>query len=528
MKKLGSHQIITKCILAILILFQVFCIMTITLNSRPGGDEWFTYGLSNNTDGHIFMNEKWINEKTEGTGWVSTECFKDYLLVNEGEEFNFGSVLYNQKKDVHPPLYYFLVHFLCSFSAGEVLMIQGGIINAIFLVAINIILWIVGKEFFESDYERLLPTFAMCLSTSVAELYTYDRMYSMLAFFCLCITCLQLKLRKNMNSRSILIWIALITCLGCLTHYYFYMYLFAAFVIFIFERLVLSKETIKSLISYVVAHCIGGLAAILLYPTAIKHVLFSYRGEQIRDGLFGSKLEGFTEYYRILDSFCAGGHLGVFLLVVTLLILAGIFAKKLYIGMDKKNIFLLLGTILFFYFIMAFISYEKVWSYVSPIYIPLVLAIGLLATMALWFVPKNFRVLVGAIGIFILLGNSLYTNVENAIESSEYNMEIDAMLMSQQGRDCIFVYESWNNLYDNRILDLMNFDEVFSVSLEELMNTDIEDVLKLRESQDEMVVYLYDRDNDKLDAQIVYLEEAMRKEATHLFSGRKYSVFSMN
>ena len=528
MNKSGKHEIITKCILAMLILFQVFCVMTITLNSRPGGDEWFTYGLSNNTDGHIFMNEKWINEKTGGTGWVSTEYFKDYLLVNEGEEFDFGSVLYNQKKDVHPPLYYMLVHFLCSFSAGEVLMIQGGIVNAIFLVAINIILWIMGKEFFESDYERLLPAFALCLSTSVAELYTYDRMYSMLAFFCLCITCLQLILRKNMNNRRMLILIAIITCLGCLTHYYFYMYLFAAFVIFAFERLILSKEKIKAMIPCVVAHCVGGLTAILLYPTAIKHVLFSYRGEQIRDGLFGSKLEGFTEYYKILDSFCVGGHLRVFLIIVILLILAGIFAKKLYIGTDKKNFFLMLGTILLFYVIMAFISYEKVWAYVSPIYVPIAFALGLLTVTALWFIPKNFKVLVGAIGIFLMLGNSLYANVENAIDSNEYNMEIDEMLMSQQGRDCIFVYESWNNLYDNRILDLMNFDEVFSVSLEELTNTDIEGVLKLRESEDEMVVYLYDRDNDELDAQVAYLEEAMGKKAMHLFSSRKYSVFSMN
>ena len=528
MNKAGKHQVITKCILAMLILFQVFCVMTITLNLRPGGDEWFTYGLSNNTDGHIFMNEKWINEKTEGTGWVSTEYFKDYLLVNEGEEFDFASVLYNQKKDVHPPLYYMLVHFLCSFSAEEVLMIQGGIINAIFLVAINIILWIMGKEFFESDYERLLPAFALCLSTSVAELYTYDRMYSMLAFFCLCITCLQLKLRKNMNSRRILILIGLITCLGCLTHYYFYMYLFAAFVMFAFERLILSKEKIKVMFPCVAAHCAGGLTAILLYPTAIKHVLFSYRGEQIRDGLFGSKLEGFTEYYKILDSFCAGGHLGAFLLIVILLILTGFFVKKLHVGTDRKDIFLLLGTILFFYLIMAFISYEKVWAYVSPIYVPIAFALGLLVVKALWFIPKNFRALVGAIGIFLMLGNSLYANVENAIDSNEYNMEIDAMLATQQGRDCIFVYESWNNLYDNRILDLMNFDEVLSVSMEEIMDTDIASAMQMRESEDEMVVYLYDKDNEELEAQIAYIEQAMGKEATLLFSSRKYSVFSMN
>lgn len=528
MNKLDKHQIITKSIWIILIMFQAICMLTINLNSRPSGDEWFTYGLSNNTDGHIFMNEKWINEKTEGTGWVSTEYFKDYLLVNEGEEFDFGSVLYNQKKDVHPPLYYILVHFLCSFTAGEVLMIHGGIINVIFLIAINMILWIMGKEFFSSDYERLLPAFTLCMSASVAVLYSYDRMYTMLAFFCLCITCLQLKLQKDIKNRRALLLTGVVTCLGCLTHYYFYMYLFAAFVIFAIERLILSKIKIKELFPCVVAHCIGGLTAIILYPTAIKHVLFSYRGEQIRDGLFGSKLEGFKAYYEVLDMYCFGGHLSEFIVLAAVLIIVGLLTKKLRIGTEKINIFLLTGTIVFFYFIMAFISYEKVWSYVSPVYVPVALAIAVIAMTALWFVPKRFRLVVGVIGIFFMLDNALLADVENTVDTNEYNMEIDAMLLTQQGRDCIFVYEYWNNLYDNRILDLMNFDEVLSVSLEEIMDTDIQEAMEMRESADEMVVYLYDKDNENIETQITYIENAMGKKAELLFSSRKYSVFSMN
>lgn len=528
MNKWDKHQIITKSILLLLILFQAVCILTITLNTSPSGDEWFTYGLSNNTDGHIFMNEKWINEKTGGTGWVSTEYFEDYLLVNEGEGFDFGAVLSNQKKDVHPPLYYILIHFLCSFSAGEATMIQGGILNIIFLVAANVLLWIMGKEFFSSDYERLMPAFVLCLSASTALLYSYDRMYTMLAFFCLCITCLQLKLRKNMSSRRYLLLTALVTCLGCLTHYYFYMYLFAAFVIFAFERLILSKVKLKEMLPCIAAHCIGGITAVILYPTAIKHVLFSYRGEQIREGLFGSKLEGFTAYYEVLDTYCFSGHLTEFLVIVMVLILIGAVTKKLQIEMERTTIFLLMGTIVLFYFIMAFISYEKVWAYISPVYVPLAFAISVLVIPALWFVPKKYRVIAGMIAIFVLLGNSLLTEVEDTVDTNEYNMEIAAMLETQQGRDCIFVYESWNNLYDNRILDLMNFDEVLSIPLDELLNTDIESALEMRRSSDEMVVYLYDKDNENIEEQITYLENTMGKTAELLFSSRKYSVFSMN
>lgn len=528
MSRAGAKSILVKCILIVFILFQAICMSIIGGLSRPNGDEWFTYGLANDTSDQIFMNEKWINQKTDGTGWVSSEDIKSYLFVDEGEEFDFSSVLYNQKKDVHPPLYYILVHFLCSFTAGEVSMVHGTIINVIFLVAANVILWIMGKELFKTESERLIPSFVLCLSLSVVELYSYDRMYTMLAFFCLCITCLQLNLRKNMNQRRLLVLLAVVTCLGCLTHYYFYMYLFAAFVVFAFERLILSKIGVKSMIPCVVSHCIGGITAILLYPKAISHMLFSYRGEQIRDGLFGSKLEGFTAYYEVLNNYCFSGHFMLFFVISVLLIVVGIVLKKIELGIDGKNIVLLTGTVVFFYFIMAFISYEKVWSYVSPIYVPIALLISMAATVALWFIPRGYRAIIAMVCLLLLIGTPMLDNVKSTIESNREDLELETMLHANQGKDCYFVYESWNNIYDNQILDLLNFDEVKAISFEELYTVDLKAEGESRKTKDDMVVFLYSRKNDSLDEQRAYIETSLGKQAEFLYDENRFSVYVMN
>lgn len=528
MNGVKTKNILVKCILIVFILFQVICMSIIGGMSRPNGDEWFTYGLANDTSDQIFMNEKWINQKTDGTEWVSSQDIKGYLFVDEGEEFDFSSVLYNQKKDVHPPLYYMLIHLLCSFTPDEVLMIHGTIINVMFLVAANVILWVMGGELFKSEYERLIPSFVLCLSLSAVELYSYDRMYTMLAFFCLCITCLQIKLRKDMKGRKLLVLLAVVTCLGCLTHYYFYMYLFVAFMVFAFERLILSKTGIKSMIPCVVSHCIGGITAILLYPKAISHMLFSYRGEQIRDGLLGSKVEGFAAYYDVLNNFCFSGRFAVFFVIIVLLIVIGIVLKKIELGIDSKNIVLLVGTIGLFYFIIAFISYEKVWSYVSPIYVPIALLISVITVTALWFISSSIRTLVAMGCLLLLIGNPMLDNVRITLESNREDRELESMLQAYQGRDCYFVYESWNNIYDNQILDLLNFDEIKAVSFEELYTLDLKAEGESRKTKDDMVVFIYSRKNDHVEEQKSYIETSLGKKAEFLYDEHRFSVYVMN
>ena len=52
-------------------------------------------------------------------GWNSPEDFNEYLAVSPDDRFDYAQVYENQIIDAsHPPLYYALVHTVCSFFPG--------------------------------------------------------------------------------------------------------------------------------------------------------------------------------------------------------------------------------------------------------------------------------------------------------------------------------------------------------------------------------------------------------------------------
>lgn len=45
--------------------------------------------------------------------------FVNYISVQKNDRFNYASVYYNQTQDIHPPLFYFLLHTVCSLFPGS-------------------------------------------------------------------------------------------------------------------------------------------------------------------------------------------------------------------------------------------------------------------------------------------------------------------------------------------------------------------------------------------------------------------------
>ena len=43
-----------------------------------------------------------------------TSVYDDYMKVQNGQRFDYVNVWRNQTNDVHPPLYYALIHTICS------------------------------------------------------------------------------------------------------------------------------------------------------------------------------------------------------------------------------------------------------------------------------------------------------------------------------------------------------------------------------------------------------------------------------
>ena len=57
--------------------------------------------------------------------------------------------------------------------------------------------------------------------------------------------------------------------------------------------------------------------------------------------------------------------------------------------------------------------------------------------------------------------------------------------------DVLFVYKEWNNLYDNQILELKDFNQIRALSMDTLEKADLKKILDTRkEKSNDVVVYL--------------------------------------
>ncbi|MBR4421076.1 MAG: hypothetical protein IKS69_00905, partial [Erysipelotrichaceae bacterium] len=111
-----------------IVIYLIFAVMMgIVLLNKDNYfvDEIYSYGLANHQDGiALFENEK---------KYIPADvCYMNYMTVNQQHRFDYPNVWINQKKDVHPPLYYVLLHTICSFFPERFSIWFAGVINIVF------------------------------------------------------------------------------------------------------------------------------------------------------------------------------------------------------------------------------------------------------------------------------------------------------------------------------------------------------------------------------------------------------------
>ena len=250
----------------IILIFQL-CVLTYFCCQKKSFhiDEVYTYILSNSYHTDRISNsdkvfDRWINGE---------ETFHDFVTVQSGEQFAYHKVYYNNSRDAHPPLYYFLVHTVSSLFPDLYSKWIGLGINLFFFVLTQIVLFRLSVNILGDRKWALLPpliygTFPICIDTVL-----FIRMYAMLTFF----TILTFFIHWLFYAEKLklpFLWIFLITFAGTFTHYYFAVpsfYLAAAFCLFL-----LVKKQIKKLIGYSFSMLSGVGCVFLLYPAALSQI----------------------------------------------------------------------------------------------------------------------------------------------------------------------------------------------------------------------------------------------------------------
>ena len=206
----------------IYVFFLLIMVLTVMNKRNLFRDEVYSYTLANNIDS-IFVDFE------EGQVYTSPEqLFLDSIAVNNVEEqFNFKNVWKNQKNDVHPPLYYLILHIVCSLNTGRFSIWYAASINICFAIMTLYVLRKLIGRFVNDDAVVNFGSILFIISTGVLQNVTLFRMYTMAMFWITLIAYLFVWAFEEKFSWKLWLSLGITAVASALTHYYCIIYLCA-------------------------------------------------------------------------------------------------------------------------------------------------------------------------------------------------------------------------------------------------------------------------------------------------------------
>lgn len=288
-------------------------------------DEYYTYYSTARTNGFY----------VEDGQWMSRETYRDEFVVLSGQQFQYGLVKQVQSWDVHPPVYYWVFHTVASLVPGVFSKWIGLSVN-LFFHGINIVL-LAYLSYLISNRNRALSLTANLfygLTPAAISGVVFIRMYEMLTMWVLICAILHVRAVKGLDSdgqmsgsgpgklsvKGFLIPIAVVTYLGFLTQYYYFIFLFfvgAAFCIWLLWH----DRNLWNCLRYGVSQLIAFALAYLTYPSFPGQMFRGQRGAQATENFFdlSNTTERLQFFWNLLDEYVFGKTLAWILLVIVLL-----------------------------------------------------------------------------------------------------------------------------------------------------------------------------------------------------------------
>lgn len=274
-------------VLAFIIILQLSLFVKIGLDKKEYHvDEIYTYMLSNSydVDRVAYDDSKWDQ-------WFSGDEFSEYVSVQDGEQFSYGKVFYNNSLDAHPPLYYCVIHTVSSLFPGQFSKWIGLFVNLLFMIGVDILIYGISRKMITSDLLQFLPVFVYGLSPVAMEIASFIRMYAQLSFFSMAFCyCTVLMLKEGVKIRR-MVFAWLIIYLGAMTHYYALVLCFWGVLLFVIY--LIKKKDIKHMLIYGIGALIAVVMVYVTYPSILTQAFGSSTnniGAEVSGSLFDVRL----------------------------------------------------------------------------------------------------------------------------------------------------------------------------------------------------------------------------------------------
>lgn len=478
-------------------------------------DEVWSYGLANSYyHPHVYSDGTLDN-------WVSGDYFREYLEVAESERFQYDSVIFNQKNDVHPPLFYIILHTICSFFPNSFSKWYVIIPNIFYFCVCMILLYKLGKILFHNSFQALLPVIAYGLCPGSISCVVFLRMYVLLNVWTLYTFYLHSKwIKLEHVDLKELLKLMFVSYLGIMSHYYYLIFAFFTsvyYVLFLFL-----KRRVKEIIPYAFAMAGSFILVLITFPTAFVHLFFGHRGREAISNL--KNMDNFfvalkTFYKTAIEDTMANCEFLLWILFISSVV---IFVREFIFYKKEKKV-------QFYISIMAIFvvsAYIIVIAKIAPFYVDRYIfciypLISLIFAYLLFYILQNIKLNVNLCQL-VVIAVALCINAKGIFENrihyiypeAEGNIEI---MEEHSGDDCIYISHDYYKLTGNA-LELKNMGRVLAMiperveTLSEIINPSVK----------EMIVYV-DEGYDQKKIMEEFCEAGGFKTYELLFVSRCYA-----
>lgn len=306
-------------------------------------DEFYTYYSTARTNGLLI----------EDGAWMERDAYFNEFVVLEGQGFQYGLVKMVQSWDVHPPVYYWVFHTVCSFFPGQFSKWFGlGINLAAFGLSLFLLYALSVKVTGGSEKRSLLVCLFYGFTPAAMSGVVFIRMYALLTVFVYLCAILHVDAVNKREKKSapgtgrpdklsfgtFLLPLMIVTYLGFLTQYYYFIFLF--FMAFAFCVYLLWRDrNLWNCIRYGASLAAAFISAYLTYPSCLGQMFRGQRGAQAAGNFFdlSNTMPRIAFFWELMDEYVFGKMLFPLLLLLLLLILTayGIRKRKHYVGVRE-------------------------------------------------------------------------------------------------------------------------------------------------------------------------------------------------
>ena len=454
------------------VVFLIAMIFVIALKFDYHVDETLTYSLSNNSDPVYYMDPQ------EGFRYEpSIQPYLDYLTVKKGESFSYSIPYFKQYYESHPPIYYALVHTVCSLFPGSFSRWYAGAVNIIFALGTLFVLRRIVELLTENKLIKNCLTWGFVSCYAVLSEVSFFRMYVVTLFLTTLTTYIFMWQLQSDRGKWFYILASFVVLVGALTYYGTLIFSLAICVIYGIYLLINKKW--KDVYKFVGGMAIAGGIAIAVFPAIIRQVFGDGRGGEAIGNMFNlsdyiDRLKSFVGFY---NDFVFGRILLLLLIVLVALIIYANRQGKLSLDKTKMMYYIILIAPSLIFFLVA----SKSAPYHEERYTSLTYAnayIGImcpLLSLLNKLFEKKLANIISICLIAIISTIGLTTNKWQYL----YRWEKPSfdLLDPYREYDCLCIHGGENWRLNTYILELTKYNSVTYVRKSEMENYNLEDYI---------------------------------------------------